>query len=197
MSLSERLAYPLSNADLNFLLPTVPITTYARFAEYPPLTSVVDSAGRGLVLFVSHVKGSTLTGHWLAILLRREHGTVLLFDPYGGKRDPWGLNHGFVRSRRVLSDLGEETPLLVPYFAQLGFKAVFNTTRDQEMALHIGTCGRHCVVRLWHMSMPDEEYDTWVHGFDESPDVVVTQLTDERLEGGLATLYETDSEDFE
>jgi hypothetical protein len=47
------------------------------------------------------------------------------------------------------------------------------------------------------MSMPDEEYDTWVHGFDESPDVVVTQLTDERLEGGLATLYETDSEDFE
>lgn len=203
MSLSERLAYPLSNTDLNFLLPGVPITTYARFAEEPPIKSVVDGSGRGLVLFVSSVQGRSMSGHWLAILVRPDEGNVLLFDPYGGKRDPWGLNHGFVHSKRTLSELGEAMPLLVPYFQRHGLKAVFNVTRDQRMALNIGTCGRHCVVRLWKATMPDDEYDTWVHGFEESPDVVVTRLTDgltdEHLlkRGQAGPVYETDSDDFQ
>lgn len=178
MSLAERMAYPLSNTDLNYFLPGVPITLYARFAEEPPMSSVVDAKGRGLVLFVSTETGNSVSGHWLAILVRPEEGNVLLYDPYGGRRDPWGLNHGFVRNRRDLSELGEASPLLVPYFKRHGLPAVFNVTRDQRMAKTIGTCGRHCVVRLWKAETGDEEYDEWIHGFEEPPDVVVTRLTD-------------------
>lgn len=178
MSLAERMAYPLSNTDLNYFLPGVPITMYARFAEEPPLNTVVDAKGRGLVLFVSTEEGDSVSGHWLAILVRPHEHNVLLYDPYGGKRDPWGLNHGFVRTKQALSELGETRPLLVPYFARHGLPAVFNVTRDQRMAKTIGTCGRHCVVRLWNAAVGDDEYDAWIHGFADAPDVVVTQLTD-------------------
>jgi hypothetical protein len=174
----NRLAYSLTDDDIRYFLPGVPITMYSRFAEEPGIHEVVDSAGRGIVLFVSSKTEEKVAGHWLAVHVRPTAGTVLLYDPYGGTRDPWGLNHGFVRKPYSLSQLGESTPLLVPYFKRHGLTAVFNVTRDQTMASTIGTCGRHCVVRLWKLSTPDEEYDEWIHGFKESPDRVVTRLTD-------------------
>ncbi len=174
--------YPLSNTDLNVLLPGVPISTYALFGDAPELDRVVDAHGRGIVLFVKSMAAGVMNGHWLAIITRPDN-TVLLFDPYGGRTDPWGLDHGFVSGGgEALSELGEEKPLLVPYFKKKGFKPVFNVSRLQRMSSDIGTCGRHCVVRLWRAGTTDGDYHDWITGYGVSPDEVVTRLTDEALE---------------
>lgn len=189
--------YPLSNTDINALLPGVPISTYARFGDAPPLDTVLDAHGRGIVLFVKSMEGGVMNGHWLAIVARSD-STVLLFDPYGGRTDPWGLDHGFVDGGAAeLSELGESRPLLAPYFERRGYKPVYNTTRLQVMSSDIGTCGRHCVVRLWRANTGDAEYKEWITGFGVKPDEVVTRLTDDALDASKKPSNNDDDDDDE
>lgn len=176
-------AQPLSDNDMRYLLPGVPLTQYATFASNPPLSSVVDAHGRGIVLFVkAQPDAEHIVGHWLAIVLRDEDGTALLFDPYGGRAEPWQLDHKFVKGgREELEELGEAQPLLDPYFEGQGYRTVYNTKRLQEMGKDVSTCGRHCACRLWRADLGDGAYREWLLALPSSPDVAVTTLTDQVL----------------
>lgn len=179
--LKKDIAYPLSNDDIAFLLPGVPITTYPSFGDAPALEQVVDAHGRGIVLFLKSATRAHLEGHWLAVLTRPDR-TVLLFDPYGGTDEPWELDHKFVSSAAALEKLGQEQPLMAPYFEGHGYEPVYNETRLQTMAPRIATCGRHCVVRLWRADLDDDAYVAWLEGHAMPPDGVVTQLTESALD---------------
>lgn len=181
-ALPSRLAYPLSNDDISALLPGVPITLYPAFADDPPLAAVADAHGRGVVLFLDSVQGTSLGGHWLAFIIRNR--VAELFDPYGGTGDPWQLDRTFVRKGvPALVRLGQEHPLMVPYFKRHGFGIDPSETRLQLMKEGVGTCGRHCVVRLWRSNLTSDAYATWLTSFPQQPpDVVVTLLTDQVLD---------------
>jgi hypothetical protein len=169
--------YALSLEEMNFLLPGVPVTLYPEL-QGKLLADIVDSHGRGIVLFVQRETKDAIEGHWLAIC-RQRHG-ILLFDPYGGHQDPWYLNHTFV-SNRALKALREEAPLLDGIVQRSNMQPLYNEVRYQRMSPDVDTCGRHCVVRLWNAGMEDTEYHRFMQAQGDDFDKAVTELTNEVL----------------
>lgn len=166
-------ARELSDQDLHTLLPGVPITQYNEL-EGKAFGELVDARGRGIIFFVQKEEPRVIEGHWLA-LLRQDDG-VLLFDSYGGTKDPWYLASRWV-SKRALEDLDQDAPVLADIVRASGLRPLYNPVRLQRMKEGISTCGRHCVVRLWHQDLQGEEYAHWLKAEDDDPDYTVCALT--------------------
>lgn len=170
-------ARELSDTDLRALLPGVPITQYNEL-EDKSLGNLIDQKGRGIVLFVQKETSRAVEGHWLG-LCRLNEG-LLAFDPYGGSRDPWYLDHTWSTSEQ-LDKLDQEAPILSRIIRHSGLQPVYNTVRLQVMKKGIETCGRHVVVRLWNQHMGTKEYAQWLKSEDGNPDFTVCKLTYEKL----------------
>lgn len=183
----ERLSYALTDKDVHRLLPGVPLTLYSDLTD-KSLSSLLDSRGRGMILFVESEKSSTISGHWLAVATQPDG--LLVFDPYGGRsQDPWYLDRKFI-SNRDEKALNESAPHLHKLITSAGIKPIYSTVRYQELQKGIDTCGRHCVVRLWHKDRDLKRYDSFMDTarsltgatFDE----LVTSWTDDVLLRGQA-----------
>lgn len=176
---------PLTDSDLNSLCPGVPITLFNALNDAGvTLDSILGAGDCGFVLFVQKEKPSLVSGHWLAAIRRASEGTVLLFDPYGGRSSPWNLNRTFI-SNRQLDALDQSEPHLDNLVKAAGLKPVYSTVRYQRMKEGVNTCGRHCVVRVLNREKSEEEYKEYISKFDEfglNPDQAVTLITLERLE---------------
>jgi hypothetical protein len=167
----------LSDDDLNALLPGIVITQYNEL-EGKTLGNIVNDNGIGIVLFVQKETPTVTAGHWLAVGQRSDG--VVLFDPYGGYRDPWFLGHTWV-SNKTLKALDQDRPLLSSIITASGMRPLYNEHRLQKMAPGIDTCGRHCVVRLWNLHMDNDEYANWLIEEGWNPDKTVTEMTFAKL----------------
>jgi hypothetical protein len=169
-------AKELGDTDMQTLLPGVPITEYEDLGT-KRLADVVDGQGRGIVFFTEKETPTAKVGHWLGIV--RQGKTAEMFDPYGGKGDPWQKDHTWI-SARTAGKLHEDRPLLAQMLAQSGLQVVCNPHRLQAMRKGINTCGRHVVVRLWNHDKPIDAYAEWLTE-QGNPDEVVAQLTYAKL----------------
>lgn len=133
-----------------------------------------------MILFVEKETPTAISGHWLAVA--KQGASCLVFDPYGGKKEPWYLDHTFI-PKRVLASLNETVPVLATIVSKAGLRPIFNPHRYQRMKDDIDTCGRHSVVRLWHGDMSNDEYHHWITSYGPDYDATVTQLTNEKLMG--------------
>jgi hypothetical protein len=171
-TLKQVIARELGDADMNKLLPGVPITEYQDLGS-KSLTDIVDGQGRGILFFTEKETAKAKVGHWLGIV--RRGTTVEMFDPYGGKGDPWQKDHTWI-SARTARKLGEDRPLLAQLLARSGLTVVANPHRLQAMRSGVNTCGRHVVVRLWNNDKDADEYAAWLTA-QGNPDAVVAELT--------------------
>lgn len=170
----ESIKTSLSNSDLEKLVPGVPVTSYPELKE-KRLSDIVDSYGRGFILFEEESTPNETSGHWFCIC--SQPGGMLVFDPYGGtESDPWydGIKFNTIHKLR---ELGQGRPLLDDVFRNAGVKVLFNTTKFQKDIKDVNTCGRHCVVRLWNHQMTSPEYKEYIFSQGPEPDVTVTVLT--------------------
>jgi hypothetical protein len=171
-------AQSMSDDDIHKILPGIPLTLYSDLDDCT-YGNLVDNRGRGMVLFVQSETADTIAGHWLG-LCRLPSGSVLVFDPYGGKQDPWYLNSTWI-SGRAQKRFDEESPQLARVIQKSGLNVTFNPTRYQKDAANINTCGRHCIVRLLHDHLSNDAYGEWMRAQDSDPDTVVTEITEELL----------------
>lgn len=170
---------PLDADELHLLVRGVPINPYASLAT-EPLSTLVDSQGRGLLLFEVVPRD----GHWLAMLVHGDTKELEVFDPYGGKGvDPWYAC--FQKADAVdgvtpasLDQLGQGSPLVAQAAKAAGLVPTFNSFAYQSVSGSVQTCGRHCIVRMWKgnnrlllpayrayldsVQLPNETYDTEV-----------------------------------
>lgn len=167
----------LSDKDIRVLLPGVPITEYSDLANRN-LSNILDRSGRGIIFFVEEDTPTAMNGHWLCVI--RQNTGVLVFDPYGGHKEPWFLDHTWVQTRN-LKTLHEDKPELVGIVARAGMKILYNEHRLQAMKPGVETCGRHCVVRCWNAQVDSDHYANWLMKQDGNPDVTVSKLTYEKL----------------
>lgn len=182
---SDRLSYALTDKDVHKLIPGLPLTLYSDLPN-KTLGSLLDNRGRGLVLFVQDKDNSSVIGHWLAVAT--QPNGLLVFDPYGGKEDPWYLDRKFI-SNRDQKALDETSPHLSTLIKNAGIRPIYSTERYQEMKKGIETCGRHCVVRLWHKDKDVQRYSRYMSNArylsgGASNDDIVTHWTDEVLVHG-------------
>lgn len=177
MDIRKVIQRELSDKDIRVLLPGVPITQYGDL-DNKNLSNIIDGKGRGIIFFVEQETPSSLNGHWLAVI--RQNDGVLLFDPYGGRKEPWYLDHTWVQARN-LKRLHEDKPLLVGIVQRSGYKILYNEHRLQSMTKGVETCGRHCVVRCWNSGVDSDHYANWLIRQDGNPDVTVSKLTYEKL----------------
>lgn len=162
------------------LLPGTPITEYGDL-EGKALEEVTDAAGHGIVLWVSEETAAEISGHWLAIVTVPDG--VLLFDPYGSVRaDPWHRNAEDMTPYE-LEEQDQSRPVLEKLVRASGKRVLFNKQAYQADRRDINTCGRHCVVRIWHADLTNEEYSHTLHAQGGNADTVVTALTDGVLQG--------------
>lgn len=176
MDVNKVMARELEDSDIRKLLPGIRITMY-KDLEGRALNTLVDNEGRGIIFFAESAGKTTISGHWLAIIVNGQG--VEVFDPYGGTQDPWGLDHTWVADRSLVA-LHEDKPLLDALIRRSGMQPIFNDTRLQQMKRGIETCGRHCVVRLWNMHMTSPRYASWLKAQGD-PDVVVSRMTFNKL----------------
>jgi hypothetical protein len=179
-SLAERKAYPLSDTDIERLLPGTPSILYSEL-EGKALNDITDANGNAMILFVSEETPTHIIGHWLALL--RQPGGVLMFDPYGGVApDPWYRNaQDLTEQEREETD--QTRPVLEGIIRKAGYTPLFNRTAYQQDKQDINTCGRHCVVRIWNAHMNNQEYTEALYTAGENPDTTVTKMTDDILQG--------------
>lgn len=170
-------ATELTDADMEILLPHTPITKYGDL-QGKSLGHILDHEGRGIIFFAETETGSSLSGHWLAVA--RQPDGVLLFDPYGGTEDPWFLDHTWV-SARTNKSLDQTGPFLQQLVQASGLRPLYNKHRLQRMKEGINTCGRHCVVRLWHSTLDSDAYAELLHAEHGNPDMTVAKLTYDKL----------------
>ena len=175
-TLKQVQATELGDDDMHKLLPGVPITEYAELANKMP-GEVMDGKGRGIIFYTEKETPTSKVGHWLGIL--RRGNTVEMFDPYGGKGDPWQLDHTWI-SARTGKQLHEDKPLLALLLARTGLTVVHNPYRLQTMKSGINTCGRHVVGRLWRQDLDAHAYANQIKQ-QGNPDAVVAQETYAKL----------------
>jgi hypothetical protein len=177
MDMRKVIARELSDKDIRVLLPGVPITEYSDLANRN-LANIIDAKGCGIIFFVEQRTATSLNGHWLAVI--RQNDGVLVFDPYGGTREPWYLDHTWLQAR-TLKALHEDKPELVGIIQRSGAKILYNEHRLQAMQKGVETCGRHCVVRCWHAGVGSDQYANWLQTQDGNPDLSVAKMTYARL----------------
>lgn len=180
--MQQDLNEPMTGKFARLALPGVPITLYRDLAT-KPLRACVGSKGRGLVFFTvdqDSPADTTLEGHWLALIDRGSE--VEVFDPYGGTSDPWNLTHTFVDGGAAeLARMGEPAPLVEAMLARSGRTASYNSRRFQRLQEGVGTCGFHCLHRLRHWDLGDDEYAAQVsrdmhRTHTRTPDAMVAAL---------------------
>lgn len=164
-------AYPLSDADMKKVIPTLRIVSYPELLKAEHIDEVLDEKGRLMLLYLTEDQS---TGHWVCLLKRRGKPILEYFDPYGGY-GPDGESKWLTAEE--LEEFGQDTKHLSKLIRASPYKLVVNKTAFQKDKTDNNTCGRHCLTRLYmkHLSLP--EYTKLVKASGVSPDDFVSGFT--------------------
>lgn len=113
-------------------------------------------------------------GHWVC-LLKTGESSLEFFDPYALTIDQ-ELN--LDNELHLRHHQGAIAPHLSTLIASSNFHVVSNTTRVQEFAEHVNTCGRHVAVRIRFRNLNLKQYIRMITGTKHNnPDYAVSALT--------------------
>jgi hypothetical protein len=175
-------AHSLTSEEMHRLLPGVPILEYSDDASWLgrfPFGNTTDAHGRALLFFPEVQNANVLNGHWLGLVYSPPY--LHVFDPYGGKGDPWLKDHTFA-PKGVPGRVAIARPVLADLAARLGVQLKPSPFPFEHMSPNIQTCGRHTAVRLHFYRMSDQQYHTMMlsamkkTGLDY--DELVTRMTE-------------------
>lgn len=111
--------------------------------------------GKKALLLLYETKGPEF-GHWVT-LLRRPHGCIEYFDPYGHGID-WVINTGrwYYGKNTGLSPLARKLR---------GIRCFqVNRMSHQRKSPLVNTCGAWCYVRWKYRHLSLEQFNRWMHG---------------------------------
>ena len=146
------------------------ILLYEELLKYNSIIDAIGSTGN-LVLLFPTVKDKQNSGHWVAILYKKELNLLEHFDSYALT---WRQERGYSTNEYVKEHLLGR--LLNKAMAE-GIKVECNTTRLQRMAGGISTCGRWCASRVRFSYLSNSEFAKLFINQKMSPDEIITMLT--------------------
>jgi hypothetical protein len=181
--MNRMLTTPLSNTQLEALLPGVPIHEYKHLSSFATLDDALGPSTHCAIVFVETAPS---TGHWTCIG-RDGDGRCFFFDPYSFPPDQMKA----VLSEKKQRALGEDKPELMRLFERSGIPL-----RDVDVSMHqwqserpaIATCGCHCAFRLSWRQLCNTAYGDMLAGvckrYRETPDELVACATWGHLKSG-------------
>ena len=170
--LKQEEGYSLSSDDLKRLCPGARICTYQSLRGVKNVNELLNN--RQQACFILVPIASATQGHW-ELLFRAPDG-LHFFDPVGCSVDTARL----FAPKNVQKQVHDSQPLLAPLLQRSGENVKASTHDFQVCAPGVCTCGRHCVVRLWHRDLTDAQYAQWLGNFADK-DAEVTRLVEDVL----------------
>lgn len=163
MSLYELETTPLGPARIHSMLRQLDSQTHMLlYDELARVTSLKQAFnGKKFAVIYFRLRGSEV-GHWICMVDYPSHYEH--FDPYGISID------------RELS-ITHEGPYLSRLMATADKHVITNTYKFQKWKLHMNTCARWVVVRIYMSHMGLTQLYTFVNNTDRDHDKVATLLT--------------------
>ena len=162
-------SYPLSDGDIEDLLPGIKVISYPEFNQMSSIDQAFDSDGRCLFLYLTEDEN---TGHWCCMIRHKNH--IEYFDPYGGigpdDASKW-------LSKKQLANLDQDTKQLSKLLKASGIPVKINNHKFQKHDNDIATCGRHCVVRLHFSNLSLPSYAKMIKDSGMNADDFVSAFT--------------------
>jgi hypothetical protein len=164
-------AYPLSESDIQKMIPTLKIMSYTTLLKARTIDDVLDEKGRLMLLYLTE---NEMTGHWVCLLNYRNSNILEYFDPYGNYK-PDGESKWL--SAEKLKQLGQSTKKLTQLLKASQYEVKSNAFPFQTDRFNMNTCGRHCTVRLYFKNLTLPDYIKLVKSTGLSPDDFVCAFT--------------------
>ena len=183
----------LSGDDLQKLVPyKLNIFKYPEIANYEIIDDMLGNNEAAIILFETHLNESKQSvGHWTAILRSRDadnNPSVNFFDSYGFIPDD---EKGLI-DEQFMNMIGMSDNFLCRLLNrahQMADVIEYNEVPLQKMDRNIGTCGRHCMLRILMKDISMADYQKFMRSLakkgGKSVDEVVTILTEPVLRGEM------------
>jgi hypothetical protein len=162
-------SYPLSDGDIEDLLPGIKVLSYPDFNSMTSIEQAFDKEGRCLFLYLTEDEN---TGHWCCMINHKNH--IEYFDPYGGI-GPDGESKWLSKSK--LEELDQDTKQLSKLLRASGKPVKSNPHKFQKHHDDVATCGRHCVVRLHFSNLSLPQYSKMIKESGMTADDFVSAFT--------------------
>lgn len=137
------------------------ITAISDIVNKPTIQAVLGPTKAAILLYVTQMDpvAHVESGHW-TVCMQHADGSIETFDPYGMRPD---AELRFVCAA-CKAAANERHAVLTPLLMASGQRLVYNKADLQSHSPRVSTCGRHCIVRLWHRDMPIDAYVRWLRG---------------------------------
>lgn len=153
---------PLSNRDIQYMLPTANIIQYKNLMKYKDIDDVFG-AKDNIILFLNQ-EGPL--GHW--VTLHKKNGIISYFDSYGLPPDSFPITP-------KLKKLGITSPHLTKLLYLSPYKIEYFPYRMQGKKTV--TCGRWALLSIALNNLSDEAFYLLFQDKKASPDIIATCLT--------------------
>ena len=161
--------YPLGDNDIRTILGNnISILNYPDLENMESADEMFDDQGRCVLLFPTF---SEQSGHWTALIDRPDR--IEFFDSYGGRPESQKAGLGKARLKKLDIDHPDLTKLL----RASGKPVYYNPHKFQELSPMIGTCGRHCCVRLLNKDKSLDQYYDMIKKSGINADDYVSKVT--------------------
>lgn len=171
MSIKQKQKEPTSDTDLYRLMDgKIKIITYPELIKYNTIEELLHPYDKVIILYLQK-KGY---GHWVCLF--KEGNLIEHFDSYGYFPDD-ELDFKMDEYFRTVNNMQYPMLGLLLYEAFDRYEMTFNEHKFQKKDNSTSTCGRHCIVRLWHTHLPLEQYKDFMYSTKYTPDELVTILT--------------------
>lgn len=163
--------YPLSETDIQKMIPTLKIVSYKDLHNARTIDDVLDDKGRLMLLYLTE---SEMSGHWVCLLNYRDSNILEYFDPYGNYK-PDGESKWLTPTK--LKQLGQSSKKLTQLLNASQYEVKSNAFPFQTDRFNMNTCGRHCTTRLYFKNLKLPEYIKLVQSTGLTPDDFVCAFT--------------------
>jgi hypothetical protein len=169
--MEKAIGYPLSESDIQKMIPTLKIISYPQLLKANSIDDVLDEKGRLMLLYLTE---SEMMGHWVCLLKYRNSNVIEYFDPYGNYK-PDGESAWLTPKK--LKELGQSSKKLTQLLKESPYEVKSNAFPFQGDKMNVNTCGRHCTCRLYFKNLKLPDYIKLVKSTGLKPDEFVTAFT--------------------
>ena len=159
----------------------VPVILYDNLNINDDILNIIGE--RSFLLFP--VSANSPSGHWIAIIYRKETHTIEYWDPYGFTID---------QELRFSTNPNVERNVLGKLFLkaqqQYSVKIEYNTFKYQKLITGNNTCGKHCSFRLRMHFLTNIQYSKLMLNQSMSADWLVSIIS-------FLKLFKTGEEEME
>lgn len=159
--------YSLSDVDIQNALGLRPKLYTPDLHKMKSIDELFDKKGRSVVLYLTT---SLRNGHWVCLMRDSKKKMILFWDSYGGYA-PDGQRKWL--SHAQLVRLKQDQPILSELLKKSGYMISYNPYPYQSHSPDTNTCGKHCITRLKHAHLTEEEYRKMIRGSGKTPDEFV------------------------